>query len=158
MAVFDALIFLTVAGIISASITVAVMNKSENEELKTLRTDIDNSSSSLGIVQQFCIKETYYVDQTNERVPLEDKTILDLLEFSLVSYELNNSANVRPILVSIRIELDRTMNTNYLLRAEANVFTIDIPERELPDTVLATSSTSPAGPILGNVTLSLYTW
>jgi len=158
LAVFDALVFLTIVGLVSASITVAVMNKRENNDLHSLRNNIDDTTAALGIIQQFCIEETYYVNETGIGIPLEDKNILELLEFILLNRELNKGYGIKRIQDDIYKEIQGCVQDNFLLRTEANNHPINIPNKSIPEMVIATSTTTPAGPILGNVTVSLYIW
>jgi hypothetical protein len=158
LAIYDAVLFFMVVGIASMVITVAVMGSSDVDDLEQARRDIDRTSTSLPVILQYSIRTVSYQNETGAKCVLEDKTILNLLDFMLTNMLLNRSCNTANIPLVINMEIARVVQGGFELRAEAQNETVTISRSERPLDCIATSVTAPGSETLGVITVSFWTW
>jgi hypothetical protein len=158
LAIYDAVIFFMVAGIASMVITVAVMGSSDVDEMEEARRDIDRTSTSLPVILQYSIRAVNYQNETGAKCVLEDKTILNLLDFLLTNLLQNRSYDTANIPLVINMEIARVVHGGFELRAEANNETVAVQWGARPLDCIATSVTAPGSEALGVITVSFWTW
>lgn len=158
LAIYDAVIFFMVVGIASMVITVAVMGSSDVDDMEKARRDIDRTSTSLPVILQYSLRSVSFQNETGAWCALEDKTVLNLIDFILTNEVLNRSYITAGIPIFIGQEIARVIVGGFEFRAEAQNETVTISKGERPLDCIATSVTAPGSQTLGVITVSFWTW
>jgi hypothetical protein len=159
LATFDAITFFMIATIASMVITLAVMESSDTQDLRETRYDMDETTYSLSVILQYSIKSAYYTNETGANITLEEKSILNLIDFILTNRELNRNYNTSDIEGAIEREIRGVMASSFCITASSRNHDLAIPEINPPQDIISTSVTAPASEDLGGtITITLCTW